>query len=67
MLPNKTKIRKTESFNTSLPSTPSLTELSLILELRPTSSDNFLSLLKQKYKIKYQKPNGNQNDTKIIK
>ena len=67
MLPYKTKIRKNESFNTSSPSTPSLIELSLILELKPTSSDNFLLHLKQKHKIKYQKPNKNQNDTKIIK
>ena len=64
MLPNKTKIRKNESFNTS---SPSLTELPLMLQLKPTSSENFLLPLKQKHKIKYQKLNGNQNNTKIIK
>ena len=67
MLPYKTKIRKNESFSTSSPSTLSLTKLSLILKLKPTSSDNFLSPLKQKHKTKYYKPNRNQNDTKIIK
>ena len=47
---------KLQSFNAL---SPFLTELSLILELKPISSDNFLSPLKQKYKIKYQKTNRN--------
>ena len=37
-----------------------------MLQLKPTSSDNFLLPLEQKHKTKYQKPKRNQKDTKLV-